>query len=205
MAFWLHENRIILSLRFLKPGYKIMAITILCGVMVAAWAFIFFLPARARLHQELQAQHDFEQQVIAFEKVANKLAALTIECTKLETQIKSFDIQSATLHESIDFLVNSLRTHHILCKNIQPKQKKDKKAKNQNKHEQHEKRSFYEKEYCMLTLVGSFAQMLTFLDEIRLSKRLIAFKTVDLVRGGGNDNTVKVTAEVRIASLQRVS
>jgi len=197
MAFWLHEHRVLLALRFLAPRYKIMLIGVICGMMVAVWTFIFFLPARTKLQQELRAQHDLTQQNTAFETVANKLAQVTAACEKLETQIKSFDIQPATVHESIDFLMNLLRNHRILCKNIQPQQKKEKKEK---KHEQKE-HIFFDKEYCTLTLVGSFTQMLSFLDEIKLSKRLITFKTVDLVRG--KDNTVKVTAVVRIASLIR--
>jgi len=187
MAFWLHEPRFLLSLRFLAPRYKCIVIGLFCGVIVALWTLVLFFPAREKLHQELRAQQDLLQQTIAFEKVANKLEALTIERNKLETQIKSFDIQPATIHESIDFLVNTLRKHRILCKHIEPKQQKQ------------QIKSFFEKEYCTLILVGSFMQMLMFLDEIKKSKRLITFKTVDLVRG--KDNTVTLTAVVRIARL----
>jgi len=203
MAFWLHEHRVLLALRYLAPRYKIVAITVICAVIIALWAFVLFIPARAQLEQSLRAQHDLTEQNTAMQKVADKLALLTLECAKLETQADSFDIQSGTLHESIDFLVQSLRNHDILCKNLQPEhtqtQKKEIRVYKKDAREAFEKRDFFQKEYWRFTLTGTFAQMLSFLDEILLSKRLIAFKTLSLERG--DTSTINIDIVVRIASI----
>lgn len=187
MAFWLHEHRLIQAFRFLSLRLKIASIGLLWAMVIAGWAWLLFLPAQQSLHKERAIHRDLLEQKTAFEKVVNKLDALSAECKNLEKQSSSFDITPATFHESIDFLVHSLRKHGIACKHIQPQQR--------------QKNDLFEKEYCTITMVGTFKQILTFLDEVKQSKRLIIFKTLDLVRW--KNNAVKVTASIRIASLSQ--
>jgi len=187
MAFWLREHRIIRASRLLSPRVKVMIIGTMWALCLAVCLGWLFLPLHKKLQHEQSARRDLLQQTTAFQKVSNKLGALQLECKNLETESSLRDVKTASFHETIDFLVHSLRKHGILCKQLQPMHRK--------------KYTVFDKEYCTMTLVGTFGQIITFLDEVKQSGRLIKFKTLDLKRW--KDDAVKVTAFVRIATEQQ--